>query len=248
MDLSAYGKPSDATVLDAEVQEVTPAGTRVWSWSSQGHIDPAETGRWWDGLAPNRLPDGRDAYDYLHINSVEPDSDGLILSLRHTDAIYRISRSDGNVVWKLGGTTTAESLTVSGDPLGYTFGGQHDARREPDGTVTIHDNGTGLGRAPRAVRFQVDETTGTADLVESVSDPDVTVSLCCGSARRLDAGGWLVGWGNLGNPTVGGYAADGSPTFRLRVPDGFVYRAVPVPRSEVGAAQLRQGMDAMFPR
>jgi hypothetical protein len=47
---------------------------------------------------------------------VEPDSDGLILSLRHTDAIYRISRSDGNVVWKLGGTTTAESLTVSGDP------------------------------------------------------------------------------------------------------------------------------------
>lgn len=44
-----------------------------------------------------------------------------------------------------------------GDPLAeVSFGGQHDARREPDGTVALHDNGTGLNRPPRAVRYRLD--------------------------------------------------------------------------------------------
>ena len=66
VDLSAYGKSSDATVLDAEIQEITPQGARVWSWNSKDHIALDETGRWWNTLDPAPLPDGRQATTRTH--------------------------------------------------------------------------------------------------------------------------------------------------------------------------------------
>ena len=83
--------------------------------------------------------------------------------------------------------------------------------------------------------------------LESLRDPEVTASLCCGSARKLGSGGWLVGWGSITAPVIGEYAADGSRLFKLRYPNAFSYRAFPVPPNRVSAAQLRQGMDAMAP-
>ena len=138
VDLSGHGGPADATVLDAELQELNPAGALVWSWNSKDHIALSETGPWWQTVRnqPNRLRDGRLAYDIVHINAVEPDGDGLLVSMRHTDGVYRIRRSDGRVLWKLGGTATPESLAVSGDPRPQTFSGQHDVRRLGDGSVT----------------------------------------------------------------------------------------------------------------
>ena len=47
VDTSAYGGSSDATVDNAELQEVSPGGQLVWDWKSQDHIALAETGRWW---------------------------------------------------------------------------------------------------------------------------------------------------------------------------------------------------------
>jgi Arylsulfotransferase (ASST) len=168
--------------------------------------------------------------------------------MRHTDAIYRISRSDGRVEWKLGGTTTPQSLTLSGDDQATPFGGQHDVRRLGDGTVTVHDNATQLSRSPRAVRFRIDPAQRTATLVERLTDPDITSSNCCGSARKLDSGGWLMGWGTSANPTIAEYAADHSRVFKLAFSGAFSYRAFPVPRGRISADQLRQAMDAMHPR
>jgi hypothetical protein len=250
VDLSAHGGPSDATVLDAEIQELTPAGALVWTWNSKDHIALSETGPWWPFVrsAPAQLSDGRSAYDIVHINAFEPDGDGLLVSLRHTDAVYRIQRSTGQLLWKLGGTPTARSLAVVSDPRTPTFSGQHDVRRLSDGTVSVFDNGTQAGRPPRAVRFQVDPTAGTATWLESITDSEVTNSPCCGSARRLGSGGWLVGWGSIVSPVIGEYAANGSRLFKLRYPDAFSYRAFPVPPGRVSAQQLRDAMNTMWPR
>jgi hypothetical protein len=247
VDLSAYGKSSDSTVLDAEIQEISPSGQLVWSWNSKDHIDLDETGRWWSSLNPVSLPDGRQAFDHTHINAVEPDGNGLLVSLRHTDAIYRISGADGHVEWKLGGTDTPESLTVADDRAPpATLGGQHDVRRLSDGTVSVFDNGTGLGRPPRAARYSIDTGAGTATRLESVADTDIATSGCCGGARKLDSSGWLLAWG--GQPVVAEYSADGSRRFRLQITGATLYRAVPVPTARLSAERLRQGMDAMFPR
>ena len=249
VDLSPYGGPSDALVLDAEIQEVTPSGQLVWSWNSKDHIALEETGRWYDAQVirqPQPLPDGRRAYDIVHINSVEADGDGYLVSMRHTDSVYRVRRSDGSIDWKLGGTATPESLDVQGDHYSEPLGGQHDARVLPGGQVSIADNGTGLGRAPRAVVYRIDRALRTATLTEEVTDPRAPSSFCCGSARRLSGGNWVMGWGSRSFFTE--LSPSGEPVLTVDFPGLFTYRAAPLEPGTVAAADLRAGMDAMHPR
>jgi hypothetical protein len=236
VDTRPYG-PSDATVEDAELQEVSATGNLVWEWKSREHISLSETGRWWpDGPPP------RGYYQLVHLNGFEPAGNSVIASFRSVDAVYKISKSTGNIVWKLGGTTTPRSLRVRQDPRRYTFGGQHDPRRLPDGTLTVFDNRRDLGQAPRAVRFRIDQRARTATLLQSITDPSVPQSNCCGSARRLANGDWLICWG-LDNP-IGGYKPNGERTFRMTFESSFARQAEPVPPGVLTAQDLRQAMDA----
>lgn len=242
VDLTALGGISDDTVVDAVVQEIDPSGAEVWSWSTQGHIGLDETGRWW----PTALKGN--PHDIVHMNAVEPDGeDAILISLRHTDAVYKIDKTTGDVVWKLGGTWTPKSLAVKGDPQGaYPLGGQHDVRLQPDGTISIHDNNTNLPDPPRVVRYAIDEGKGTATLVEEFTDPLVPSSFCCGSARRSSDGSWLLSWG--GNSLVTEFNPAHERTFRLGFGGtAFSYRAAATDGA-LSAATLRVGMDSMHPR
>jgi hypothetical protein len=240
VDTSAYGGSSDAAVINTELQQVSPADQLVWNWRSQDHISLAETGRWWPWVVDNNTPWG---YDIEHWNSIELAGNSVIASFRHLDAVYRIRKSTGEIIWKLGGTRTPERLEMRNDPRSYTFGAQHDARLLGDGTVTVFDNRTSLGyKRPRAVRFRIDAQSGTATLLQSITDPAVPASYCCGSARRLGNGDWLVAWGN--NNPIGGYKPNGERTFLLDFDSTFSHRAEPVPPGAVSARDLRQGMSA----
>jgi hypothetical protein len=66
----------------------------------------------------------------------------------------------GAINWKLGGTPVAKSLRFVGDPYA-DFSGQHFARIIPNGTLTIFDNGTFVGRPPRAANYQISTATMT---------------------------------------------------------------------------------------
>lgn len=57
----------------------------------------------------------------------------------------------------------------------------------PDGTVTLFDDGTGLGRPARAVRYSIDTAALTATLLEWENDPADPGTFCCGRARRVGA-------------------------------------------------------------
>jgi VCBS repeat-containing protein len=243
VDLTAFGGAADDTVIDAEVQEINQAGEAVWTWNSANHIGLGETGRWW----PTALKGSQ--RDIVHMNAVEPVGDGAIMiSLRHTDAVYKIDKASGDVVWKLGGTWTPESLAIAGDPEGaYPLGGQHDIRLQSDGTITIHDNNTNQPAPPRAVRYEINEATRTATLVEEVTDPEAPGSFCCGSARRSADGSWLMSWG--GRSLVTEFNSVGERTFRLGFGGvAFSYRAASAPDGTLNAGELRAGMDAMHPR
>jgi hypothetical protein len=189
------------------------------------------------------------AYDIAHWNSLEAAGDSVIASFRHFDAVYKIRKETGEIVWKLGGTTTPQSLEVRNEPRTHVLGAQHDARLLDDGTVSVFDNRTNLRHnLPRVARFRINEAAGTATHLGSITDPDVPASLCCGSARLLGNGHWLISWGKdaTGNTgSIGGYEPDGDRTFLLRFDKGFSYRAEPVPAGVVTAADLRQAMDAM---
>jgi hypothetical protein len=241
VDLTGCGGSSSGMLLDNDIQEVTPDGSLVWVWDALDHIPVSEGAFNCAGDIPQ---------DVYHFNSIEADGDGVVLSFRHLHAVYKVARSNGAIMWKLGGSTRDESLTVVDDPLvpsgGLVFGGQHDARILPDGTLTVHDNRLlQSAPAPRAVRFRIDPIAKTATFIESVSEPDVTGALCCGSARKLPTGNWVTEWGS--NPMVTELAPDGTRLFRLTFTQGlFSYRADPVLALDRPA--LRSGMDAQFPR
>lgn len=241
-DTSAYNGQTKARVTGIEIQEVTPKGKLVWSWSSRDHIGLDETPmRWWTNFVLSIPP-----YDVVHWNSVDYNGGKtMLLSFRHLDAVYEINVKTGNIVWKLGGTTTPDSLKVIGDPRGdYPFAGQHDARYLPDGTITVHDNETQHDDLPpRVVRYKINEKRGTAKLVSSLQDPRITGSVCCGSSRLLPSGDWLVDWGS--NRETSAYDSDGNRLYTLRLGNGFSYRANPVTPGVVTRKQLRKAMDAM---
>jgi arylsulfotransferase ASST len=249
VDLSAYGGPSNATVLDALVEEVTPRHKVAWKWNSGDHIDLAETGRWYQqGVLgkPVQLPDGRMAYDIVHINAVEPyGKNRFLVSLRHTDSVYAIDKPSHDILWKLGGTQTPQSLEIVGDDV-PDFGGQHDVRLLPDGTISLYDNGTGRGRPPRALRFRVDPAARTATLLQRLTDPDATDSPCCGSARVLPGGHWVISWGGIHLVTE--TTSTGKRVFALHFAVHMSYRAFPVLPGRLTHRALRRGMDAMRPR
>jgi len=244
-DLRRYGGPARAAIVSAEVQELDPRGRVRWQWDSRGHIALSETGRWWHNVLsnPRRRLHGRAAFDPVHINSIEPRGpDELVISARHTDAVYGIARASGKILWKLGGSETAESLRIVGDPANKPLGGQHDARIGEDGRLSVYDNGKDRPRRPRVVFYRLEPEQGRARYLGQLNDAAVRSSHCCGSARQLPGGGWLVSWGD--NPLVSDFDREGKLAFRLRLA-ASTFRAVPVPPGAATPALLDRGMEAM---
>jgi hypothetical protein len=247
VSLQLLGNPFTVNVVDASFQEVRPDRSVAFSWSSVGHIGPAESIKYWyfysayPGLSGN-------VWDWQHINSVMPYENGYLVSLGNTGAVYYIDAATGDVVWKLGGTHTPQSLKIIGDPEASSdFLSQHDARAWPDGTVSVFDNGTREFRPPRVVRFKIDAAARTATLVQTLTDPSIHFSICCGSARLLPGGDWVAAWG--ATPYIEELTPTDSVVFRLRFGStGFSYRGVPILPGQLSLSSLIEAMNTMYPR
>lgn len=243
IDLSRWGGGADACAVLAEVQELDRHGNLRWKWNSHSRIGLGETGRWWNHVLRRGKRDAqnRQIYDPVHINSVDvlPVRNQVMISTRHTDAVFGIDKSSGRIVWKLGGTKRPESLRVVGGPRRRSpFAGQHDARMRGN-VLSVYDNGTRRRhRPPRLVLYRLDLERGTATFLRAYRDPKIMFSHCCGSARPF-AQGWLVNWG--GRKTITSFSTSGAIRSRLRLSTA-VYRAAPVPAT-VTRGYLRRAME-----
>jgi len=279
VDLSAElgSSYTSTSISDPVIEEFTSSGSLVGSWDTYDHIPVSEWDpQWYGQTTPCPTGSVPTCYDVYHWNSIEYTGSGFMVSYRHLDAVYNIVestsqlQSSDTIQWKLGSSpgqpTTevpGESLTVTNDPV-FTpsdpstctatadpchFGGQHDARLNSDGTVSLYDDGTGISpaRPPRAVRYAIDTTAMTATLEESVTDAAAPpASICCGSARKLVGGDWVIGWGGT-NVATENAAADGAETLRLQFdPNVLIYRMVPLTSSQFNLYALRAGMDAQY--
>ena len=248
VDLRGRGGPRDTTVFDGEVQELTPDGELVWSWSTKNHVRLGETDAWRFRKIMLRYK-GKPAVDLIHMNSAQFVGPNLLISGKDVNAVYLVRRSDGKILWKLGGTHRRESLKVKGDRFGkWPMDGQHDARIHPDGTLSVHDNGTfKRGRRPRIVRYRINARKKTATLVQTITDKRVGHSYCCGNGQRLAKGHWLVDWG--ATPIIEELTGRGKRVLTLTMPNKiFSYRAQSVEPGVLTRESLRAGMNAMFPR
>jgi len=201
MDLRSLKLGRNQTIVDCLIEEVTAAGRLAWKWRASDHISVAES------IHPFPVTvDRQPTYDVYHCNSIDRAASGdLLLSSRHTDAIYRIDRQSGRIAWKLGGNAVVGDdevrLAIRGDSE-HGFGGQHDARFEPQGNVSLYDNHTWVSGPARGVVFHVDPRARTARLVWQYKATDGRRSAGTGGFRRY-AGGKdnLITWG-LGMPKL----------------------------------------------
>src|SRR4051812_19753080 len=89
-DLSTLGGRGDGKVEEGVVQEVDiKTGRVLFEWHSLPHVSPDES------YEP--VPkDESEPFDYFHLNAIEEDGEGaLLISARHTHAIYKIRKRDG---------------------------------------------------------------------------------------------------------------------------------------------------------
>ena len=199
-DLSSLGGSERGQVLDSLIQEVDIASGRVLlQWDPLDDVPMSEA---------YKEPAKGELFDPYHLNSVEVDADGdILVSARHTWAVYKIDRRTGDLVWTLGGKA---SDFVMGD--GSRFAWQHDARRLPGGTLGVFDNRAASEQeeeadASRGLALDVDEVAMTASVAREFTREGV-LARSQGNMQPLPDGGVFVGWGS--EPNLSEYAADGT--------------------------------------
>lgn len=189
-DLSAFqfnGMPGSPTthLLGFVVQEFDEDHNLLFQWDSNDHIAfQAAYGFYGYNAA---------AYDYCHGNAIAEDKDGhLLLSFRHLNAVYRIDRYTGEVLWQLGGKNS--SFTFVDDE---GFSGQHDVRRLPNGNISLFDNSNmgPLPRKSRGVEYSLDTVNWTATKVWEYQYDPAFFSMAMGNNQTTADGLHLINYG-----------------------------------------------------
>lgn len=184
--VGAAASNAPSQIMDCAIQEIDLAtGRLLFEWHSTDHVGVDES-------VADVPTDAGSVYDYFHANSIEVDTDGdLIVSARNTSAVYKVNRQTGQIRWRLGGKRSDFSMGP-----GTTFALQHDARRQPDGTITIFDDGQAPGHS-RAIVLRLDESAMTATLVREYLQPQALLATSQGNVQVLPTGNVFVGWGAL---------------------------------------------------
>ena len=218
-DLSGVGGPVDGKVLEGIIQEIDiESGEVLFEWHSLDYVELDES-----FYKPSS--DLKSAFDYFHINSIDPHPDGyLTVSARRTSAVYKIDRKTGEVVWRLGGEKSDFDMG-----WGTSTDWQHDARRHPDGIITIFDNGgVDQDEQSRGIVVQIDEDAMSATLVGEYTHPNKILAETQGNLQVLPNGNVFVGWGS--EPFFSEFSRDGKLLFDASFPDEVEsYRAFRYP-------------------
>jgi hypothetical protein len=255
-DLTAVDGPADGYVLDNHVQEVDVAtGEVLLDWNARDHVDIADSARELvDDAAASDDEQDEDGsedhpFDWFHVNSVSEDGDDtLLVSARHTHAIYAIDRTTGELRWTLGGRSSDFSLDDEA-----RFFWQHDARRQPDGTISLFDNQANppMADQSRGLVLDVDEAAGEATVVREIVHPDGVLSPSQGNLQMLEGGGVVVGWGSEGRVTE--YGPDDEVVFDMTWAPADSYRVYrqpwtgrPTTPPDVAARPLDDGTAEVF--
>lgn len=195
MDLTSYGGPKNGFVQDFAIQEIDlKTNELLFFWDALEHIPLT------DSYEPaSSATETNNIWDAYHLNSISlTDSDHEILvSGRNTWTIYKINKSTGNIIWRLGGKQS--NFTI--DP-GASFSWQHDARFLPNNVISLFDDNccestTIPPETPpsHGLFLQLNLDNMTAHLKRTYyHDPNLQVSTQ-GNVQSLDNGNKFIGWG-----------------------------------------------------
>jgi hypothetical protein len=193
-DLSSVGGPKQGKVFDGIVQEVDiPTGKVLWEWHSWPTVGVKAS--YFKPVPSAKKGAKAPPYDYIHLNSVAVEANGnFLVSARNTHAIYEIDRKTKKILWQIGGKSSSFKMGK-----GTNFEWQHNARRQPDGTITLFDNGAAppLEKFTRILVLKVDPKAKKVTLVRSYHHPQKLLAPFEGNAQFLPNGDVFVGWGAI---------------------------------------------------
>jgi arylsulfate sulfotransferase len=228
LDLSSLNAAwgTQAIVMSNVMQEVEN-GNVLMEWDSANVPSLYADSYFASSIGPSMVT------DYLHMNSIDIDpSDGnFIVSFRHTSSIVKIDRTTSAIVWTLGGMEDQYGLTGA-----QIFSFQHHVRMQPDGSMTVFDDGNNNpAMQTRVLSFVLDQvnhkvTSFNVLYSKPVSQPQ---SGLMGSAVPLSGGRLFIGWGGWYSTDLGPAAneiVDGGSVWSLEftTPGVFSYRALPI--------------------
>lgn len=181
--INGIGKP----VMDAVIQEIDiPTGLVMYEWHALDHVPLT------DSFFTTKTPGF--VFDPYHMNSISPVAGGaLVVSMRNTSTIYKVDEASGRILWELGGRHSSFRL---GNGVSTAF--QHDAIVQPDGTITIFDDGAGppaLHPSSRGIRVSLNTKNMTASLVREYDHSPGMSSDFEGNVQELSGGDVFMGWG-----------------------------------------------------
>jgi hypothetical protein len=219
-DLSPVGGKRNGVILDTAVQQLDMKTGLVRSeWHSLDHVSVNES------HVP--LPTTGAPWDWFHLNSIDPQPNGnVLISARSTWASYELQSGSGTILWRLGGTRSSFAMGK-----GTETAWQHDARMQPDGTITLFDDGSTprVHYQSRGLRVAIDSRRHSVRLMGVYPHPDSPlVADSQGNAQALPGENLLIGWGAV--PSISEFAKGGGLLFDAHLPPGFSsYRAFRFP-------------------
>ncbi|HET9897826.1 MAG TPA: arylsulfotransferase family protein [Streptosporangiaceae bacterium] len=207
-DLTPVGGPAQGWLVSGVAQEIDIAtGKVLFEWDSLDHVPMEDT---YQPFVYGKFEFGtvKHPFDYFHINSISPTSDGnFLISSRNCWTIFKVSKKTGEIMWRLGGNKSDFTLDK-----GAVFHWQHHVRSHgaDDSTLTVFDNGASPVKAKesRALVLDLDEAKKRVTLRHQYIHPGkVLLSDAMGSAQLLPDGRMFVGWGT--SPYFSAFSADG---------------------------------------
>jgi hypothetical protein len=168
------------------IQELDKNKRVIFEWHGKDHFSLED-------VDPEYLTDPVNI-DWLHFNAVHYDTDGnILLSIKKTNQVVKISRANGNIIWRLGGKKN-EFIFTNDSAM---FKGQHDIRRLKNGHITLFDNGCGCSppHPESAKEYVLDEQNKKAIMVWQYKNNPKYHSLGYCNVQRLPDGKTLVNYG-----------------------------------------------------
>ena len=196
------GGDSIAEVSGTIIQELDKDKNVIFQWRSWDYMNII------DAL---HYVDFTEHYiSYIHTNSIDIDEEGNILFSNYImDEITKIDGNTGQFIWRLGGNNN--QFTFINDSI--KFNTQHDARKLPNGNITLYDNGVfHIPAVSSAKEYEIDEENKTVKLVWSFTHPEKFLCSRMGNVQRLPNENTLINWGRRGieRPSVTEVKPDGT--------------------------------------
>jgi len=183
--------PLGTEILASDViLEFAPDGTIIRQLSLFNVLDPYRINYssllgLYDGLFETVFGTQQETRDWTHGNAVihDPSDDSVIVSLRHQDAVIKLSRQTGQLIWILGPHENWDTeqfgqflLTPKSDEEFFFQYHQHAPDITDEGTYIIYDNGNNRASPfdptlpdsqnfSRAVEYKINELTKEVEIV-----------------------------------------------------------------------------------